>query len=257
MKICVLIKQVASEDSPISISGDNKSIDNASLNLVTNEPDSYALEEALLIKEKTSGEVTICTLGSDASQQVIKDGLAKGADRAIHIIQNNMDSLSPLNMAKIITHKIKDENFDLILSGLQSNDFGYAQLGILLSELLNYSHASLVMGTEIKDNNIIKVKRELENGWFQWSELNLPSSLSIQSGINQPRYATLKGIMSVKNKTIEKYDSNDFNLQLNPGYLLNEIYVPKKSKETQIIDGSTDEIVAKLTDILKNKIKVG
>ena len=157
MKICVLMKQVASEDSPISIADDNKSIDNVSLNLVTNEPDAYALEEALLIKEKTNGEVTICTLGPDSSQQVIKEGLAKGANKAIHIICDNMDSISPLEMAQVITKKIENENFDLVLSGLQSNDFGYAQLGIIISELINYSSASLVMGTEILDDNGIFV----------------------------------------------------------------------------------------------------
>ena len=257
MKICVLIKQVASEDSPISISDDNKSIDKVSLNLVTNEPDTYALEEALLIKEKTSGEVTICTLGPESSQQVIKDGLAKGADKAIHIMHDNTDFLSPLNMAKIIAHKIKTENFDLILSGLQSNDYGYSQLGILLSELLNYTHASLVMGTEIQEDSTIRVKRELESGWFQWSRLNLPSSLSIQSGINQPRYATLKGIMSVKNKSVEKCNADDFGLNLESDYSIDGIYVPEKSKETEIIQGSTDEIVKRLTDILKNEIKIG
>lgn len=257
MKICVLIKQVASEDSPISISDDKKNINRTSLNLVTNEPDSYALEEALLLKEKTSGEVTICTLGPESSQQVIKDGLAKGADKAIHIIHDNIEAISPLNMAKIIKHKIKDENFDLILSGLQSNDYGYAQLGILLSELLNYSHASLVMGTELKENTSVRVKRELENGWFQWSTLSLPSSLSIQSGINQPRYATLKGIMSVKSKPVDKCNANNFDLNLESGYSIDGIYIPKKSKETEVIEGSTDEVVERLTDILKNEIKIG
>ena len=253
MKVCVLIKQVASEDSPLSIN--NNMIDKASLNLVTNEPDSYALEEALLIKEKTDGEVTICTLGPESSQQVIKDGLAKGADKAIHIICDDTDTMSSLDIAKTITKKIENENFDLILSGLQSNDFGFAQLGIIISELLDYSHASLVMGTEII-NDTLKVKKELENGWFQWSELKLPASLSIQSGINQPRYATLKGIMSVKSKPVDKINFSDLGLSLNPGYTINEISIPKKSKETQIIEGETDQIVAQLTDILKNKIKV-
>ena len=253
MKICVLMKQVASEDSPLSIN--NNSIDKSSLNLVTNEPDSYALEEALLIKEKTNGEVVICTLGPESSQQVIKDGLAKGADRAVHIICDELETMSPLDLAKIITKKIENENFDLILSGLQSNDLGYSQLGILISELLNYSHASLVMGTEI-NNNILKVKKELENGWFQWSELNLPCSLSIQSGINQPRYATLKGIMSVKNKPVDKVDFKDLGVSQNPGYRIDEISIPTKSKETQIIEGSVDEIVEQLVDVLKNKIKV-
>ena len=257
MKICVLMKQVASEDSPLKVNSDGKNIDNSNLNLVTNEPDSYALEEALLIKEKTSGEVTICTLGSDSSQQVIKDGLAKGADKAIHITGENLQEMSPMEMGKIIHHKIKDENFDLVLSGLQSNDYGHAQLGIIISEYLNFSHASLVIGTEIKEDNTLKIKRELENGWFQSAELTLPACLSIQSGINQPRYATLKGIMSVKSKPVDKCDSKEFGLNLNPGYQVDEVFIPKKAKETQILDGTTDEIVDQLTDILKNKIKVG
>ena len=256
MKICVLMKQVASEDSPLKINDDKQTIDSVSLNLVTNEPDTYALEEALLIKEKTSGEVTICTLGPDSSQQVIKDGLAKGADRAIHISGIDTTTLSPLEMAKIINHKIKDENFDIILSGLQSNDFGYAQLGIIIAEYLNYSHASLVMGTEILNNQSIKVKRELENGWFQWAELALPTCLSIQSGINQPRYATLKGIMSVKNKEVQEFSKDNLDYEENNSYKVMEKFIPQKSKETETIDGSPDEIVEKVIDIMKNKLRL-
>ena len=256
MKICVLMKQVASEDSPLSITENKKGIDTVSLNLVTNEPDSYALEEALLIKEKTGGEVVICTLGPESSQQVIKDGLAKGADRAIHINCDNLESLSPLDMAKIITGKIKNENFNLVFSGLQSNDFGHAQIGILVSELLNCSHGSLVMGTELINDKTLKVKRELENGWFQWSELDLPASLTIQSGINEPRYSTLKGIMSVKNKPIDKCESQEILSGIDNGYKLKNIYLPKKSKETQTIEGNVDQVVEEIIDVLKHKIKV-
>ena len=256
MKICVLIKQVASEDSSLIINNEKSGVESNGINLVTNEPDSYALEEALLIKEQTDGEVTICSLGPESCNQIIKDGLAKGADKAIHINCEASEKLSPLNIAKIISKKISSENFDLIFSGLQSNDYGYAQIGILVAELLNCSHASLVMGTEILDNNTIKVKRELENGWFQWSELSLPSSLSIQSGINEPRYSTLKGIMSVKSKPVETYNSDEILSDLNNGYVQKEISIPMRSKETQKIEGNTDEIVNSVIDILKNKIKV-
>ena len=255
MKICVLIKQVASEDSSLIINNEKSGIESSGVNLVTNEPDSYALEEALKIKESTSGEAVVCTLGPESSHQVIKDALAKGADRAIHILYNEIDKLSPLNIAKNIAKQIKDEKFDLILSGLQSNDFGYSQIGILLSELLNCSHGSLVMGTDLISDNTIKVKRELENGWFQWSELDLPASLTIQSGINEPRYATLKGIMSVKNKTIDKIDLNDCAIT-NNGYEIEKIEVPSKSKETHIIEGSSDDIAEELLNVLKNKLKV-
>ena len=254
MKICVLMKQVASEDSSLVINNDKSGVELNGLNLVTNEPDNYALEEALSIKEKTSGEVVICTLGPDSCQQVIKDSLAKGADKAIHISMDNSSQLSPLNISKIIAENIKKENFDIVLSGLQSNDYGYAQIGIILSELLGYSHASLVIGTEIINDTTLKVKRELENGWFQWSEIDLPTSLSIQSGINNPRYATLKGIMSVKNKPVEKLENKSDNL--NNGYTLKDLYIPKKSKDVQIIEGNTDEVVNEIIDVLKNKIKV-
>ena len=253
MKICVLIKQVASEDSPLLLNDDKISLNQDGLNLVSNEPDTYALEEALQIKEKSDGEVVICTLGNESARQVIKDALAKGADRGIFIPTDGINNNDPLLVAKIITEAIKSENFDLVLSGLQSNDNGHSQVGILIAELLNTSHASLVMGTEILNDKTIKVKQELENGWFQWSELDFPASLTIQSGINSPRYATLKGIMSVKNKTVDSFDSN---AELTSDYNLTERFVPQKTKETVVIEGSAEDIVNNLVDILKNKIKV-
>ena len=253
MKICVLIKQVASEDSPLLLNEDKVSLNQDGINLVSNEPDTYALEEALQIKEKCNGEVVICTLGDESARQVIKDALSKGADRGIFISSNNINNNDPLSVAKTITETIKSENFDLVLSGLQSNDNGHSQVGILIAELLNTSHASLVMGTEILNDESIKVKQELENGWFQWSELDFPASLTIQSGINSPRYATLKGIMSVKNKTVDSFDGNE---NLKCDYNLSERFIPKKIKETVMIEGSSDDIVNDLVDILKNKIKV-
>tara|TARA_B100000965_G_scaffold78060_3_gene62019 strand:- start:3695 stop:4474 length:780 start_codon:yes stop_codon:yes gene_type:complete len=257
MKICVLIKQVASEDSSIVLNDDKLSLNTSSINFVSNEPDTYALEEALLIKEKYDAEVTVCTLGSDTARQVLKDALAKGADKGMFISNEGLDDSSPLNIAKIIATALKDENYDLVLSGLQSNDQGFSQVGLLVAEYLNTSHASLVMGTElINDCKDVKVKLELENGWFQWSELSLPASLTIQSGINSPRYATLKGIMSVKNKEVKDINPNDFGIQFNDSYKTLEKFTPQKSKETETIDGSADEMVEKLIDIMKNKLRV-
>ena len=154
-------------------------------------------------------------MGGESSLQVIKDGLAKGADRAIFINTNNLDNLSILDIGKIMANKFKEENFDMIFSGLQSDDNGNGQLGLILAELLNMSHGSLIMGTKLNDTSYIKVKQELENGWFQWMNLDLPTSISIQSGINTPRYSSLKGIMSVKKKTIDSFfktqtSSSDF-----------------------------------------------
>ena len=257
MKICVLIKQVASEDSSLVLNEDKLSLNSSSINFVSNEPDTYALEEALQIKEKHGAEVTICTLGPESSRQVIKDALAKGADNAIFISDKNLDTHSPLNTAKIIVSAIKDYKFDIILSGLQSNDIGLSQIGLLIAEYLNTSHASLVMGTELINNgSSVKVKLELENGWFQWSELALPASLTIQSGINSPRYATLKGIMSVKNKEVQEFSKDNLDYEENNSYKVMEKFIPQKSKETETIDGSPDEIVEKLIDIMKNKLRL-
>jgi len=257
MKICVLIKQVASEDSSLILNDDKLTFDNASINFVSNEPDTYALEEALQLKENNNAEVTVCTFGPESCRQVLKDALAKGADNGIFISSEGINNTSPINIARIITSCIKDRNFDLILSGLQSNDVGYSQIGLLVAEYLNTSHASLVVGTEILNNGSkVKVKVELENGWFQWSELTLPSSLTIQSGINTPRYATLKGIMSVKNKEVKEFTKDNINYVENNNYTVIERFLPQKSKETITIDGSPDEIVEKMADILKNKLRL-
>ena len=257
MKICVLIKQVPDKNSALSISDDQISISETNITWVSNESDNYALEEALIIKEAHGGEVVACTLGKESAGQVLKDAMAKGADRSIFISDPKFDSLDILSLAKIIASALKEKNFDLILSGLQSDDRGNSQLGLLIAELLNMSHATLVMGTEIINDSTIKVKRELESGWFQWTELTMPASISIQSGINTPRYATLKGIMMVKNKTVDKITSNEIsNGDWTPKVSLNKIYIPEKAKETTYLDGSPDEISEKLVDIFKNKIKV-
>ena len=257
MKICVLIKQVPDKDSPLTIAEDNLSLVENNIIWVSNESDNYALEEALQLKEKYGGEVVACTLGNESARQVLKDAMAKGADRGIFLSDSQFDSLDILSTAKVFASALKDKSFDLILSGLQSDDQGNSQLGLLLAELLGMSHASLVMGTEVQNDNTIKVKRELEGGWFQWTTLSLPASISIQSGINAPRYATLKGIMMVKNKTVDKLNGESVpGLDLSAKVTLKNMYIPEKSKETVFFDGAPDEIVGKLIDVFKNEIKI-
>ena len=208
----------------------------------------------LLLKEKHGGEVVVCSLGTQSSNEIIKTALAKGADRGVHLITCEDSYIDILTTAKILSKKLKDNGYDLILSGLQSDDSGNCQLGLLIAELLNTSHSSLVMETDLIDDNTIKVKQELENGWFQWTELNLPASLTIQSGINTPRYASLRGIMMAKNKPLDNIDINlsEYESQLS----LDKLYVPLKSKETKFIDGNTDEITAEIMNILTNEIKI-
>ena len=257
MKICVLIKQVPDKDSSLNIADDHLTLVENNITWVSNESDNYALEEALLLKEKHDGEVIACTLGKDSAKQVLKDALAKGADRGIFISDSSFDNLDILSLGKVISSTLEKENFDLIMTGLQSDDQGNSQLGLILAELLNMSHGTLVMGTEIMGDSTIKVKKELEGGWFQWTKLSLPASISIQSGINSPRYATLKGIMMVKKKTVDEVTAGDVSSDaLETNVSINKIYVPDKTKETQFIEGSPEEISEKLVEIFKNDIKV-
>ena len=257
MKICVLIKQVPDKDSSLNIADDHLTLVENNITWVSNESDNYALEEALLLKEKHGGEVIACTLGKDSAKQVLKDALAKGADRGIFISDSSFENLDILSLGKVISSTLEKENFDLIMTGLQSDDQGNSQLGLILAELLNMSHGTLVMGTEIMGDSTIKVKKELEGGWFQWTKLSLPASISIQSGINSPRYATLKGIMMVKKKTVDEVTAGDVSFDaLEPKVSINKIYVPDKTKETQFIEGSPGEISEKLVEIFKNDIKV-
>ena len=252
MKIAVLVKQVVGSESALEISQDQKWIDNSSATFVMNPPDNYAIEEAMLIKEKVgAGEVVIVSMGPQRVQKVIREGLSKGADRGVHIETQDLKEIDPLYISKAFAETLRDENFDLILSGLQSDDNGMGQTGALLGELLNMSTATLVIETDINQNKI-RVKRELESGWFQWVELTSPSSISIQSGINQPRYPSLKGIMGAKKKEIKVIPAP----QVEKKQSISEIFVPKKSKETEFIETDIDSTVKRIVDILKTEVKV-
>ena len=257
MKICVLVKSVIDKDSRFTIEGGLVQFDSYS-DRVTNESDNYALEEALLIKESSDQdvEVVVASVGAEDSAQAIKDCLSKGADRAIHILDENFVDLDALSLSKVLKAALEQEKFDIILSGLQSDDIGNGQIGILMSEHLNMSHASLAMETKLNSNESIRVKRELEAGWFQWTSLSLPASITIQSGINKPRYASLRGIMMMKKKPIKTLSSSDLNIELNPATSLVEQSVPKKEKETKFYEGETDSFMEELIDSMANDLKV-
>ena len=253
MKIAVLTKAIPSYESSIRVDNSGSWIDESVVNYVVNESDSYALEEALQIKEQAGddSEVVVVTLGSEANtSKVIKDGLAKGADRGL-FIKNDSNTTDPLTVAKIFAENLKSEDFDLVLSGLQSDDLGSGQTGVLIGELLEMSTATLAIETQVEGDKI-KVKRELESGWFQWVTLPFPSSISIQSGINEPRYPSLKGIMGAKRKELNTLESTPE--AQNQSFV--NLFVPKNEKVTEKIVGYSDTIVAKLMDILKNRLKV-
>ena len=252
MKIAVLVKQVFGSESALQITGDSKWVKEDNASFVMNPADNYAIEEALIIKEKLGeGEVVIVSQGPTRVQKVIREGLAKGADRGIHIEESGPIETDPLLIAKSIVSAIKDENFDLILSGLQSDDTGMGQTGVLVGELLNMSVATLAIQTDI-DKEKIRVKRELESGWFQWVTLGSSASVTIQSGINQPRYPSLKGIMGAKKKEVKVIQS----LSLDKKQSVDKVFVPQTSKETEIIDTDLNLAVDRIVEILKTEVKV-
>ena len=252
MKIAVLVKQVIGSESALEITDNNNWVNEDNASFVMNPPDNYAIEEALIIKEKLGeGEVVIVSQGPTRVQKVIREGLAKGADRGIHIEESGLIETDPLLIAKSIVSAIKDENFDLILSGLQSDDTGMGQTGVLVGELLNMSVATLAIETDI-DKEKIRVKRELESGWFQWVTLGSSASITIQSGINQPRYPSLKGIMGAKKKEIKVIES----LSSDRKQSVDKVFVPQTSKETEIIDTDLNSAVNRIVEILKTEVKV-
>ena len=255
MKIGVCVKQVPAKDAPLALTEGSAWIREADIGFETNEPDTYALEEALRLKEKHGGEVVAISMGPERAKQTIKEALAKGADRGIYVADDNFFKLDPLGSARSLAAPIEKENFDLILTGLQSDDQGFGQTGVLLAELLGRPHATIIMAIEVVENHL-KLKRELEAGWFQWVELPLPAVITIQSGINKPRYATLKGIMAAKKKEIATIDRASLGVPDAPTQHIERIYVPTKSKTTEFISGQPKEIAAKLLEKLRHEARV-
>ncbi len=236
MKIIVLMKQVANKDAILRINKEATWIEEGDLSYEVNESDGYALEESLRLKEKHGGEVVVCSMGPQRVKAVIKDALARGADRAIHITGDNLAHISPYNGAKILADAIRDENADLILTGLQSDDYGFAQTGVIIAELLGIPHATIVIEVDAAGENL-RVKRELESGWYQWYSMPKPALLTIQSGISQIRYATLKGIMAANKKEIKEMPAPADAATQSAHQRIEKIYFPEKTKQTQFLGG--------------------
>jgi electron transfer flavoprotein beta subunit len=255
MKIIVLMKQVANKDAILRINKSETWIEEGDLSFEVSESDGYALEEALRLKERKGGEVVVCSLGPQRAKSVIKDALARGADRAIHIVSGELNHLGPFATAKLLAEAIGEEKADLVLTGLQSDDHGYGQTGVILAEMLGLPHATIVIDVDASGEEL-RVKRELEGGWYQWYTLPTPALLTIQSGINQIRYATLKGIMAAKKKEIKEVQpvstaaSDSFQR-------ITKIYFPLKTKQTQFLgNGDAKAGAAELAEKLRSEARV-
>ncbi len=259
MKIAVCIKQVPTREWQPRLNDDKTWIRDQDVSYEMNEPDAYALEESLRLREKHGGEVVVCSAGPARVQQVIREALARGADRALHVEDDSLGAADAFTAATALAAAMAEQRFDLILTGLQSDDQGHAQFGPVLAEKLSIPHSTIIMEVNVDPSagagpaGGVRVKRELEGGWFQYVTMPLPALLTIQSGINQLRYATLKGIMAAKKKEIAKVAS--------PGAVparqkITALYAPQKSKQTVMIGGSPAEAAKELVKRLREEARV-
>src|SRR5262252_9105648 len=252
MKISVCLKQVPTRDWQPRLDDAKTWVREQDATFEMNEPDAYALEEGLRLKEKHGGEVVVCSAGPARVAQVLREALARGADRAIHIQGDAFSSADAFAIAGALAAAMKDEQFDLILTGLQSDDQGFGQTGVILAEKLGLPHATIIMDVQAAPP-ALKVKRELEGGWFQWVSMPLPAVLTIQSGINQLRYATLKGIMAAKKKEIKAVP---LAAQSAPKTKIAALYAPEKTKKTQLIEGAPAVAAKELVRRLREEARV-
>jgi electron transfer flavoprotein beta subunit len=257
MKIAVCIKQVVTREWQLRVNDQKTWIRDQDASFELNEPDAYALEEALRLKEKHGGEVLVCSAGPARATQVIREALARGADRAIHVEADSLATADANAVAEALAGALKEEAVDLVLTGLQSDDQGFGQVGVVLAEKLGMPYATIIMEVQVADaagqgQSALRVKRELEGGWFQWVSLPLPALLTIQSGINQLRYATLKGIMAAKKKEIKKVAAP---ASAQTTQRITSLYFPEKGKKTQMLPGSSADAAKELVKRLREEAR--
>ena len=255
MNIFVCLKQVPARDSSMRVNAAGDWIHDGDLSFEMNEPDAFALEEGLRLREKHGGEVVAVTAGPARAASTIREALAKGADRGILIEDDRFARSDALATARALAAALRKEQYDLVLTGLQSDDAGFGQVGVILAELLGLPHGTIIMEVQA-EGQAIRVKRELEAGWFQHVEMPLPALLTIQSGINKVRYATLMGIKKSKSKPLGRYTPQDLGVDLASTQILRRLYAPERSKQTQFLTGSPKEAAAKLIEKLKFEARV-
>jgi electron transfer flavoprotein beta subunit len=252
MKIAVCIKHVATRDWQSRLDEAKTWVREQDATFEMNEPDAYALEESLRLKEKHGGEVVVCSAGPARVAQVLREALARGADRALHVQSESLAGADAFAVATMLADAMKGEQFDLVLTGLQSDDQGFGQTGVILAEKLGLPHATIIMDVEAAPPSL-RVKRELEGGWFQWVSMPMPAVLTIQSGINQLRYATLKGIMAAKKKEIKAITPA---AAPTARIKIAALYAPEKTKKTHLVQGAPAAAAKELIRLLREEARV-
>jgi electron transfer flavoprotein beta subunit len=262
MKSLVLVKQVPNADSPFRINAAGTWVDEGSLTYGLNDYDRYALEALLRLKDQGKvAEVAALTVGPERASQALRTCLATGADRAIHVKDDALAGSDPLSLARVVAAAIRADEFSLIAAGLQADDDNYGQMGPLLARLLDRPCATAVMALEMLDG-AVRVERELENNRLQVLEMKLPAVITVQTGINEPRYASLKGIMAAKKKEIRVVGVADLGLSAAEvggaasKHRTVRLAVPPKGKGAEILKGSPDEVAKELVRRIREKTGV-
>ena len=255
MEIVVCLKQVPARDAALRLNQTRDWIADIDLSPEMNEPDSYALEEALRLKEKHGGAVTAISAGPAEAASALREALAKGADRAVLIEDDGFRRADAFVTARALASVIRRDPYDLVLTGLQSDDAGFGQVGVILAELLGTPHAAIVVAVEAEEG-VLTVKQELEAGWFQSIRMPMPALLTIQSGINKVRYATLMGIKKARSKPLERLTVGDLGVSLEPTQRIAKLYPPQSSKQTQMLAGSAKEQAEALIEKLRFEARV-
>ncbi len=250
MEIVVCLKQVPARDASLRRNDSGDWIADVDLSPEMNEPDSYALEEALRLKEQHGGRVTAISAGPVAAASALREALAKGADSAVLAEDDRFRRSDPLATARALAAVIRRHPFDLVLTGLQSDDAGFGQVGVVLAELLDVPHAAIVVAVEVEGDGLT-VKQELEAGWFQKTQIPMPGLLTIQSGINKVRYATLMGIKKARSKPLDTISAAELGVSLDPSQRIARLYSPESSKQTRMLAGSAKEQAEALVEKLR------
>jgi electron transfer flavoprotein beta subunit len=255
MKIMVCLKQVPHQDARLDINAEGTWIKEDGIKFEINSYDTYGLEEALRIKDAGEAEVVVVSIGPDRVSQALRTALGMGADRAIHVKDPAVAGSDALGMARILAAVAKEISPDLVFMGLMSDDSNASSVGPMLAELMGIPHATAVMKVEQK-NGTVRCERELEGGALEVVDLPVPCLIAVQTGINQVRYASLKGIMAAKKKPIDVKTAADLGVADKVGAgsarsKIQKIYVPPKGEGADMIEGSTEEVVKKLVAKIK------
>jgi len=263
MKALVLVKQVPNTDSPFRINASGTWVDEGNLTFGLNDYDRYALEEALRLKDAGKvAEVVALTAGPERAATALRTCLATGADRAVHIKDDALTGADPLSIARAITAAIKDEGFSLVLCGLQADDDNAMQIGPFVARLLDRPCATAAMSLALQEGGALRVERELENNQLQVVDLTLPAVVTVQTGINEPRYASLKGIMAAKKKEIRTMALADLGLAAASiassaaRYRTVRLAPPPKGKGAEMLAGPADQVAKELVKRIREKTGV-